>query len=261
MSKCDITIEFDRSDATYHGGDTVSGTARVVVNKNLTSRGIKLSHFWKTHGRGNTNTGEVQEEILAQDAQLVAGETFSFPFSFESDKEPITYRGTYINIDHYVKIQVDVPWARDPKLESEYILLPGENPRAAKDLEQYSVEIDGSTAWWLWFFIIPLLVVFGPILLPMHIYAKLTDKAIAKRLGDVELETTKQTHAPGGTWKTHLRFTPKRDVRINGIRARLKVHEVAVSGSGTNTTTHTHTLHTGRGPIVWSRWCPSQAVP
>ena len=243
MSKCDITIEFDRSDATYCGGETVSGTARVVVNKNLTSRGITLSHFWKTHGRGNTDTGEIHEKILATDAQLVAGETFSFPFSFETKLEPITYHGNFINIDHFVKIQVDVPWARDPKLESEYILLPGKNPRAANNLKQHSIEIDGSNPWWVWFFIIPLLVVFGPILLPMYIYSKLKNKAIAKRLGDVELETAEQTHAPGGTWKNRLRFTPKRDVRINGIRARLKVHEVAVSGSGTNTTTHTHTLH------------------
>ena len=243
MSKCDITIEFDRSDATYHGGDTVSGTARVVVNKNLTSRGIKLSHFWKTHGRGNTNTGGVHEKILASDAQLVAGETFSFPFSFEADVEPITYHGNYINIDHFVKIQVDVPWARDPKLETEYIVLPGKNPRATNTLEEDSAESNGSIPWWAWFFMIPMIVALGPILLPMYIYAKLKDKAIVKRLGDVELETTEQTHAPGGTWKTHLRFTPKRDVRINGIRARLKVHEVAVSGSGTNTTTHTHTLH------------------
>ena len=90
MSKCDITIEFDRSDATYHGGETVSGTAQVTVNKNLTSRGITLSHFWKTHGRGNTDTGEIHEKILATDAQLVAGETFSFPFSFETKLEPIT---------------------------------------------------------------------------------------------------------------------------------------------------------------------------
>ena len=128
MSKCDITIDFDRDDATYRGGETVSGTARVTVNKDLTSKGITLSHFWKTHGRGNTNTGEVHEEILASDAQLVAGETFKFPFSFEADVEPITYHGTLINVDHFVKIQVDVPWARDPKLEAEYILRPGKIP-------------------------------------------------------------------------------------------------------------------------------------
>ena len=81
MSKCDITIEFDRSDSTYRGGETVSGTAQVTVNKNLTSKGITLSRFWKTHGRGNTDGGSAHTEILASDAQLVAGETFNFPFS------------------------------------------------------------------------------------------------------------------------------------------------------------------------------------
>ncbi|MEO2022595.1 MAG: hypothetical protein ABGX05_12310, partial [Pirellulaceae bacterium] len=250
MSKCDITIEFDRSDSTYRGGDTVSGTAHVVVNKNLTSRGITLSHFWKTHGRGNTNTGEVQEEILAQDAQLVAGETFSFPFSFESEKEPITYRGNYINIDHYVKIQVDVPWARDPKLEAEYILLPGVSPRLESDLEEEPEEGSQSMPWYAWLIVGPVILalvmclpVILPFYLPFYIYGKLKAKAIAKRLGEVELETAEQVLSPGGSWKTRLRFTPKRDVRINGIRARLKVHEVAISGSGTNQTTHTNAIH------------------
>jgi hypothetical protein len=259
MSKCDITIEFDRADYVYRGGDTVSGTARVVVNKNMTSRGIKFSHFWKTHGRGNTNTGEVQEEMLAQDAQLVAGETFSFPFSFESEKEPITYRGNYINIDHYVKIQVDVPWARDPKLEAEYILLPGVPPRLESDLEEEPEEGSQSMPWYAWLIVgrlvmflltttlilalIACLPLILPFYLPFYIYGKLKAKAIAKRLGEVELETAEQTLAPGGTWKTRLRFTPKRDVRINGIRARLKVNEVAISGSGTNQTTHIHSVH------------------
>jgi hypothetical protein len=249
MSKCDITIEFDRSDATYHGGDTVSGTARVVVNKNLTSRGITLSHFWKTHGRGNTNTGEVHEKILASDAQLVAGETFSFPFSFEANLEPITYHGKLINIDHFVKIQVDVPWARDPKMESEYILLPGEIPRAANMLEEESPEAedsaekDDSIELYVWIIAIPLIVALSPLWLPFYIYWKLKSKAIAKRLGEVELETAEQTLAPGGTWKTRLRFTPKRDVRINGVRVKLMVHETAISGSGTNQTRHRHPLH------------------
>ena len=243
MSKCDISIEFDRADSTYRGGDTVNGTAHVIVNKDMTSRGIRLSHFWKTHGRGNTNTGDIHVETVAEDAKLVAGETFSFPFSFQAEKEPVTYRGNYINIDHFVKIEVDVPWARDPKLESEYILLPGISPQAEHELDGEADESDGSIPWWAWFILVPMIVAFSPVLLPIYIYVTLRDKAIAKRLGEVELETSEQVLAPGDRWKTHLRFTPKRDVRINGIRARLKVWEVAVSGSGTNKTTYTHKLH------------------
>ncbi len=50
MSKCDISIEFDAENRTYRGGGTVSGRVLVEVNKDLTSNGIKLIHFWQTHG-------------------------------------------------------------------------------------------------------------------------------------------------------------------------------------------------------------------
>ncbi|MFP6753385.1 MAG: hypothetical protein VB855_17010, partial [Pirellulaceae bacterium] len=244
MSKCDITIDFDRDDATYRGGETVSGTARVTVNKNLTSKGITLSRFWKTHGRGNTDTGEVHEEILASDAQLVAGETFKFPFSFEANLEPITYHGELINVDHFVKIQVDVPWARDPKLEAEYILRPGKIPvppepgdeEASKAMPKWVVVL-------LWAVFGPMLLMLLPILLPFFIYGHIKASMISKRLGKVKLETVPQTIGPGDNWSGTLRFTPKRDVPINGINARLVCKETAVSGSGTNRTSHSHEIH------------------
>jgi len=252
VSKCDITIDFDRDNATYRGGETVSGTARVTVNKDLTSKGITLSHFWKTHGRGNTNTGEVHEEILASDAQLVAGETFTFPFSFEADVEPITYRGTLINIDHFVKIQVDVPWALDPKLEAEYILLPGKPPVPPEpEDEEDSKPTPILLTIAMWVVVGAFILALFPIAVPYMIYCHIRDSMISKRLGEVELETiggyhteyVPQTLGPGGTWSGTLRFTPKRDVPINGINARLICQETAVSGSGTNKTTHRKKLY------------------
>ena len=246
MSKCDITIDFDRDDATYRGGETVSGTARVTVNKDLTSKGITLSQFWKTHGRGNTSSGEEHLEIVASDAQLMAGETFKFPFSFEADVEPITYRGTLINIDHFVKVQVDVPWAIDPKLEAEYILLPGNPPIPPEEKP---------TPLWatilLWVFVVSFVIAIFPIAIPYILYTHIRDSMLSKRLGEVELKTIGGDHAeyvpqtlgPGGTWTATLRFTPKRDVPINGITARLRCTETAISGSGTNKTTHRKKLH------------------
>jgi hypothetical protein len=245
VSKCDITIDFDQDDATYRGGETVSGTARVTVNKDLTSKGITLSHFWKTHGRGNTDSGEEHEEILANDAQLVAGETFKFPFSFKADLEPITYHGKLINVDHFVKIQVDVPWALDPKLEAEYILLPGKPP-VPPEPEDEEEESKPTPIWLtvlMWVVVGSIILALLPIALPYIIYCHIRDSMISKRLGEVELETVPQTIGPGDNWSGTLRFTPKRDVPINGIKARLVCKETAVSGSGTNQTTHTNKLH------------------
>jgi len=53
MSKCDINIDFDRDDRMYRGGETVTGALGICVNQDLNCNGIKLTHFWKTHGRWN----------------------------------------------------------------------------------------------------------------------------------------------------------------------------------------------------------------
>ena len=46
MSRCDISIRYDQPDRTYRGGDTVSGEVHVQVNKDTTSNGIQLTHYW-----------------------------------------------------------------------------------------------------------------------------------------------------------------------------------------------------------------------
>ena len=82
MSKCDISITFDQPDRTYRGGDTVSGEVHVQVNKDITSNGIHLTQHWKTHGYGNTDGDDHHGETLAEQSQLTAGQTMTFPFSF-----------------------------------------------------------------------------------------------------------------------------------------------------------------------------------
>ena len=65
MSRCDITIEFDRANRTYLGGETVSGEVHVMVNKDTTSDGIVLENMWKTHGYGNPDLAVLEIQDLA----------------------------------------------------------------------------------------------------------------------------------------------------------------------------------------------------
>jgi len=123
MSKCDLQIVFERDDRTYRGGDEVSGTVYVQVNQDVETNGIVLERFWQTHGRGNTATGPKERNVLFQ-GDLRAGQSLSYPFRFTAPDGPPTYHGRYLNVDHYVHVHVDIPWAIDPKLKEEYVLLP-----------------------------------------------------------------------------------------------------------------------------------------
>ena len=123
MSKCDIRITFDNTDRQFRGGDVVSGEVHVLVNKDIRSNGIILTHYWRTHGRGNTDRGPQQEIRLSEMEPLQAGEELHLPFEFTAARWPLTYSGHYINVDHYVHVAVDVSWAIDPKQVEELSLI------------------------------------------------------------------------------------------------------------------------------------------
>ena len=257
MSKCDIRIEFDRDDRTYRGGETVSGTARIRVNKDLTCNGIKLTHYWKTHGRGNTDSGDKYEQVLVESCQLRDGETFELPFSFVAECHPITYRGHFINVDHYVRVDVDVPWAFDPKMEEEFIVLPGARPPHMTgrrdeivDFKKAATEVTSTGGKIVVYLIIAVVLLvfsfFAIMLVPFLIAGGLIywiwKQMIKSRVGEVELKTRHVVLSPGEAWPLELAFEPRKSFSVNGITIKLQGRESATSGSGTNKTTHLHTF-------------------
>ena len=54
-------------------------------------------------------------KVLVSDSRLGAGEVFEFRFSFSADCAPLTDHGHHINIDHCVRVDVDVLWFSTPK--------------------------------------------------------------------------------------------------------------------------------------------------
>ncbi len=257
MSKCDIRITFDRADRKYRGGETVSGEVHVLVNQDIRCNGIVLSHYWRTHGRGNTDSGEKFRIQLAEMAPLQAGEELRLPFEFQSQLWPLTYHGNYIYLDHYVHVAVDVPWAIDPKHEEEFMLLPGERPPeftgergAVIEIEKPNSESSGigkvigysilavvlvmlSVAF---FMIVPFLLVGG-------VGYWLWKKMIASRVGTVDLSIPHIVVGPAEQFPVTLSFTAKKVFPINNISVKIFAQESATSGSGTNKTTHRNTIY------------------
>ncbi len=252
MSKCDLAIVFDRSDRQFEPGDEVTGTVHVQVNQEVECKGILLEHFWQTHGRGNTATGPKQTSVLYR-GTLQAGESLSYPFRFTAPNGPPTYHGRYLNVDHYVHVRVDIPWAIDPKLKEDYVLLPGTarygnlpglatrglTGRQAAQGCGLLVGVGLMIAGVLFF---PFGIVLIGVGLVVLFFA--LRKAIAERkVGKVKMGFDSTTVAPGGRVAMRLAFTPAQSGRLNRILAELVGKERCVSGSGTNKTTHTHKLH------------------
>ena len=253
MSKCDVNITLDRTNRTFRPGEEVTGTVRVQVNRPVKCDGILLEHFWQTHGRGNTASGNKQTSVLHR-GELRAGESMSFPFSVIAPNGPPTYHGHYLNVDHYLNARVDIPWAIDPKRKEEYILLPGADPwenlpkrvmgkqEALKGLANAGVPIGIGMLVLGVFLFCP----FGVVLIPaglIVLFLSLRKKMAEGKVGSVKVDFGSQQVSPGGKLPLQLDFTPRQTSKLNRIIAKLKGEEKCVSGSGTNKTTHTHKLH------------------
>lgn len=235
----------------------VSGQVHVRVNEDIRCNGIVLTHFWKTHGRGNRDGSEKHKIQLSDMVPLQAGEELSFPFEFQAEKWPLTYHGHYINVDHYVHVAVDVPWSFDPKHEEEYVLLPGEQPAeitgdrgAVIELQASSAKLSGcakvAVFGILGVFVVMLSVFFLfliPIFLVLGAIYWVWRTMIASRVGNVELKVPHVLVSPGEALPIELNFTPRKTFSINGITAKVLATEAATSGSGTNATTHRHTVY------------------
>ena len=256
MSSCQIIITFDRPDRVYFGGEAVRGVAKVIVNEDTKGNGIRLTHRWRTHGRGNAESGPQEVSLLAPAQQLMAGEQMEFPFEVTAPTYPVTYRGHLIFLDHYVRVDVDVPWARNPWAEEEYILRPGRQPPQMTGLREQLVSLKppvpeagaiGKIVLWLVvilllgavaafaFFLLPIIAV-------VAIYFWLRKMAVAARTGNVEVSMPHRIVAPAEPWPVSIRFTPRKSFQVNRIFLKIVGKESATSGSGSNKTTTTHEL-------------------
>lgn len=254
MSKCEISICFDRQDRTYAGGEPITGRVIIHVNEDAKCRGISLIHQWKTHGRGNVSLGPKETINLDTAESLVAGEILEFPFSVASATHPLTYHGTLINIDHYLSAEVEIPWAINPKAQEEFILVAGEPPsqfvgsrKAVISLAPQPQKSGPIATVLIGVLLLALLIplaMFAIFLLPFALIAItivwIIGRVLANRLGEVQLEIPYAIIAPGENWPLRIRFQPRKQFRINGIFVTLKGNESAKSGSGTQSTTHTH---------------------
>lgn len=255
--KCDVRILFDRSNRTWRGGEPVTGRVIVSVNQETKSNGIRLTHNWKTHGRGNSDSGPKETELLQEAGILTPGQNLEFAFSFPAPLFPATYHGHLISIDHYVTAEVDVSWARNPSAEEDFIVLPGAVPAqftGARDkivsLKPEGNQSIGMIAKIIIFMLLGALLVavamlatlLLPVILIVVVWLWLKSQALKMRLGKVELAMPVKIVAPGESWPLSLKFTARRSFMINSISLKISGIESAASGSGTDKTTHTHQL-------------------
>jgi hypothetical protein len=128
MSKCDLEVRFADGQRSYRPGDTVRGDVVVTTDQEVSCKALKIELGWHTHGIGNTDR-QALDEIVTDAQQWSPGREYTYPFSFTAPRQPLTYHGHYLNVDHHVAARADLPWAIDPRVTEDYVLEAGPSSR------------------------------------------------------------------------------------------------------------------------------------
>jgi hypothetical protein len=276
LSRCDLSIRFEQQDRSYRSGAWIVGEVEATVDAPVRCRRLSATLNWRTHGKGNSDEGPGQPLALFE-GDWAPG-VYRYPFRFMAPSAPATYHGELVNVDHYVTVRADVPWAIDPKAEADILVLGGGaaefGGRAPKGIAPAEVQkvmgvvpnlaigcggivaliclvimgmavassvARGSGALGI------LLDALSTIPAPLFLVAGLLGvgwglmhKMRAARLGEPEVTVEPLRPKVGGEVSVVIAISPRADVTLEDVSFDLVCAEVATRGSGTNETHHRH---------------------
>ena len=287
MSKCDLSFELERDDATFRPGEKLVGHLDVLVDANCRCDGLEITLGWQTHGKGNRDKGPPLTERLGP-FEWQAGQRHRYDFSFDMPDGPVSYHGHLINVDWYLRARADIPWALDPKTEAEVLLEPAEAEQVAasdyrsppqpiarahnlgggamptippKAILVVAIVFIAFISFFLWPFVEDGQVIWPKVLfaaiaclaIGRMLYSQMRNAVAKSKLGDVRVELDPGATSRGQSVRVTITVRPGGGATIDGVNLELEGQEIAVSGSGTNRTTHRHRLHHQALPISEGR--------
>lgn len=250
MATCQLLVLLDESQP-HQAGQPISGTVVVRCEKETNCTGLVVRSVWSTHGRGNVDTGEVDQANLFEGAWQ-AGQEYRYPFRLATASWPPTYYGTFLNVSHTIAAQAKIPWASDPKAQVEFPLVATTTP---PDLKPTVAEVQSRNSNWLWWLLGPVILVavlaaFATIMLIFLPLIAIIGGAIWFFLevlprwvtGPVACELNQLQVSAGDTLRGSMNFIPRRTSSIDGVVWTVQCVEECSSGSGSSRQTHRHEL-------------------
>jgi len=259
-----FSLRFDRNDLTWWTGETISGSIEIRAKEDCKCNGIIVKLIFVAHGAGNLSSSNV-DTTTTKCGSFTAGETKTLPFSFQIPQGPVTYHGDKLNVDWYIQVAIDIPWALDPTHKSKFLVLPGPNastyhpkghtPTIARTrltkaslLGLVLLAMGGS----LLYFVITDLDSYGSgifvsgFLIFLGMICLLTDLrnlVASSSLGHVAVSHSPSAPRGGDTVEITTTFTPRKSGEINNIVTQLVAEEIVLhtTSSGKNSTTTRYT--------------------
>ncbi|MDP6467293.1 MAG: hypothetical protein QF918_06125 [Pirellulaceae bacterium] len=124
----DVRIEMALVADRYRPHETIEGIFTIEPEQSLTCRRIlvQLIGIESSEAHGHKDRYIHQGEALDLGAPGTLTGTYSQEFSLPAEiSAPLTATGRQFSVDWFVQVQLDVPWARDPKIRTPIELISG----------------------------------------------------------------------------------------------------------------------------------------
>ncbi len=276
MSSCELSIKLNRSKRSYLPGEMVEGVVRVVAKRDVSCSGLILTSVWKTHGRGNVESEELNKTKLFA-GTWSAGSVHEYEFSVPAGCWPPSYDGKVVSFGHYINVKAEIPWGRDPhkscrywvkprRLQQEEVVESESKPRSTSSLPVYLFK----QYWWLPVIVLPLTAAFlskivaffkygvlepGDDFFVVMVMISVTLVSLwffffqflpARALGCPELFIDKDYLRLGGEVRGQFLTTTRKDLPVSSMIAVIKATECCSSGSGSSEKYYEHVIFEGR---------------
>jgi hypothetical protein len=254
LAKCDLRVEIDPEHRRVRAREALQGTVFVEVDKECDCSDLFVTARWKTIGKGNVaRGGETKQSLFS--GQWRAGQAYEYRFDLEVPTHPLSYSGHHFDVVWAVQARADIPWAKDPKAEQTFELVPGggglEAPKLPKPVyasgRLLSMPFRGClTIFLLFWFMTPLLNLIPGLFVCLVsggiVFLLWRNILSERRLGTIQFATDPEIVCPGEELTARVTFRPRRVMTVNRLVMTLNATETAVKGGGKNSTTYRHKI-------------------
>lgn len=225
-----IRLELDHPDRTYRAGERVVGLLRITTKGGARCGAILLTHSWETLGLGNIDRGFPPVPIPLPDGPLPNEPVVVLPFEFSAPVEPLSYHGRALAVEHFIRVEADIPGAEKITYSEDFSVVPG--PRTGPPPTRLTRRhLSGGES-----------LAHSPGVpsrtqIARRLLSPFFKRQLAElRLGSVRVLLSPHVGLPGGPLDFEIRISPKSVMRVNGASVELRAQEVWVSGTGSTRT-------------------------
>lgn len=127
MFSPDVRLEMALVSDTFLPGEVIEGIFTAETKKPFNCRNIRVRlvgiESSKAHGHTDQHVHNGPATELGAPGEVAGSFSQEFSLAAETTAPPTT-RGELFSIDWFVQIELDVPWAKDPKIRAPVVLLP-----------------------------------------------------------------------------------------------------------------------------------------